>query len=520
MNQDRPSKDASGEASNGDASGASASGSVPGGASSGSVPGGAAKNTASDAPANGAAPGSPAADTGSADKLVRLLCFILLFSVMNVTMFNIALPDISRAFDLIPSEAGWVVTGYSIIYAIGSLTYGKLADMYPLRKLLTVGLLLFAAGSILGFASQNYPMMLAARFVQSAGASSIPALVMIIPIRLYAPERRGRVLGVIASAIAFASGVGPIVGGFVSDWLDWRYLFLISVGTLATLPFLRRWLPAEDVRPGRFDFVGAALLAGAMATAMLGITRWNGWLLLTGLVLLALFIVRIRMAAHPFVQPAVFRSGGFRAGLASGFLTFGAAFAVTFLTPTMLSHLNHASTADIGLIMFPAAMGAAILGRYGGKLADSKGSVLLIVSALCLLAIGQLALSTFSGHAVWIIALCLIFGNVGVSFFQASMTKLIASTLPREQTGVGMGVVTLSNFMSGAVTGAIVSKIVDHTGAGAPLNPIAKSGEAALFSNIYLFLAIITLITLAIVYAAFGRRQRAQAVTETVKSRA
>ncbi|MCC3374388.1 MFS transporter [Cohnella sp. REN36] len=468
--------------------------------------------------AGAGAPG--AADSGNVDKLVRLLCFILLFSVMNATMFNIALPEISRAFHLLPSEAGWVVTGYSIIYAVGSLTYGKLADKYPLRRLLTIGLLLFAAGSILGFASQNYPMVLAARFIQSAGASSIPALATIIPIRLFAPERRGRVLGVIASAIAFASGVGPIVGGFVSGWLDWRFLFLISVGTLATLPFLRRWLPREEVRPGRFDLPGAVLLAGAMATAMLGITRWNGWLLAAGAVLLALFVVRVRTSSHPFIQPAVFRSGGFRAGLTIGFLTLGAAFAVTFLTPMMLSAAYGASTTEIGLILFPAAMSAALLGRYGGKMTDLKGSLPMIVCALSLLIVGMLALSSVSGYAVWIVSLCLIFCNVGISFYQASMTKLLAATLPAEQTGVGMGVVSLSNFMSGAVTGAIVSKIADGASAGTPFNPLARAGAASLFSNVYLGLAAVTLLSLALVYFAFVRTPKAQATSGTVKSRA
>lgn len=454
---------------------------------------------------------APAADDGSANKLVRLLCLILLFSVMNVTMFNIALPDISRAFSLLPSEAGWVVTGYSIIYAVGSLTYGKLADNFPLRRLLTVGLLLFAGDSILGFLSQNYAMVLAARFIQSAGASSIPALATLIPIRLFAPESRGRVLGIIASAIAFASGVGPIVGGFVSGWLDWRFLFLLSVCPLATLPFLRKWLPREDLRPGRFDFLGAALLTGAMAAAMLAITRWNGLLLAAGAVLLALFVIRIRSSRHPFVQPGVFRNAGFRSGLAIGFLTFGSSFAVTFLTPIMLSAVSGASTAEIGLILFPAAMSAALLGRYGGRMADRKGSLPVIVSAFILLTAGMLALSTFSGHAVWIVSLCLIFCNVGVSFYQASMTKLLASTLPTEQTGVGMGIVTLTNFMSGAVTGAVVSKIVDGAEAGSPINPLALEGTSALFSNVYLGLGAVALLSLTLVYFVFVRPAKAAA---------
>ncbi|MBO7743308.1 MFS transporter [Paenibacillus sp. MWE-103] len=447
-----------------------------------------------------------------ADKLIRLLCFILLFSVMNVTMFNIALPDISRAFGLLPSEAGWVITGYSIIYAVGSLTYGKLADRYPLRRLLTIGLLLFAAGSLLGFLSPNYATVLAARFVQSAGASSIPALVMIVPVRMYAPEGRGRVLGILASAIAFASGVGPIVGGFVSGWLDWRYLFLISIGTLAALPFLRKWLPDEEPRSGKFDLLGALLLGGSVTLFMLGITQWSGWLALTGALLLALFVLRIVRTADPFVQPAVFRSGGFRSGLFSSFLVYAVSFTVTFVTPMLLNAANGLGTSAIGLLMFPAAMSAAVFGRYGGKLADRRGSLFIIVAALILLAAGQLALSLFSGGAAGYVAACLVFGNVGAAFYQAGMTKLVASTLPAGQTGVGMGILTLGNFLSCAIAGAVVSKLVDGAASGSAspaFGVFGHAGAAAVFGNVYFALAALCLLNLAFVWAAFGRRRKA-----------
>ncbi|MDF2670039.1 MAG: Major facilitator family transporter [Paenibacillus sp.] len=456
--------------------------------------------------------------TGNEEKLVKLLCFILLFSVMNVTMFNIALPDIAKHFDLMPSTASWVVTGYSIVYAIGSLTYGKLSDMYPMRTLLTVGLLLFAAGSIIGFMSNNFPLLIAARLIQSAGASSIPALVMLIPIRMFPAQQRGRVIGVLAAAISFAAGVGPIVGGFVSGTLHWRFLFLISIGTLVTLPFLRRWLPDEEVRPGTFDLPGALLLASAVSSLMLSITKWNGWILLVSAVFLALFILRIRMAKQPFIQPSLLRNANYRVALLSGFLAFGASFAIMFITPMMLSHVNLMHTTSIGLIMFPGAMSAALLGRYGGKMADQRGSLFMVFCGLCLMLLGQLTLSSFSGYAVWIIAVCLIFGYIGMSFLQSSMTKLVSTLLPAGQTGVGMGVFTLTNFMAGAVTGAIVSKIIDQSGGSFSLNPLVTQAGASIYSNVFLGLFLITGLNMAIVYLVFGRRSKRETSQTKVTS--
>lgn len=451
---------------------------------------------------------SPLAKEGKNEneRLIKLLCFILLFSVMNVTMFNIALPDIAREFALLPSQASWVVTGYAIMYAVGSLTYGKLADRYPLKLLLTIGLSLFAAGSLLGFIAPYYWLLVVARLLQSAGAAAIPALAMLIPLRFFPVGDRGRVLGIIASAIAFASGVGPIVGGFVSGFLNWRFLFLISAGTLITLPLFRRWLPVEETRPGSMDLPGAALLSGTVALLMLSITTLKLWFLLGGLVLLALFIVRIRSAAHPFIQPALLKIVQYRSALLSAFLTFGASFGIMFAAPQLLSHVTNLPTTVIGLAMFPGALSAALLGRYGGRMADARGSVTVIGFGLLLVLVGLLALSTFSSYPAWVIAVCLIFGNVGQSFFQASMTKLVSTTLPAGQTGIGMGIFTLTNFLAGAVSGAVVSKLIDKTADSSAFNPFAMAGAGAVYSNVFLGLAVVTLLNLALVYAVFGRR--------------
>ncbi len=447
------------------------------------------------------------------EKIVKLFCFVLLFSVMNVTMFNVALPDIARDFQLMPSEVGWVVTGYAVVYAVGSLTYGKLADRYPLKRLLTLGLLLFAAGSLLGFAAHSFPLLLAARLIQSAGAAAIPALGMLIPVRFFSEQVRGRVLGVIASALAFAAGVGPIVGGFISGTLHWRFLFLISIGTLVTLPFFHKWLPEEETRPGSFDVPGAVLLSGTVASFMLSITLWSGWFLLTAAILLLLFAIRIMTTDQPFIQPDLFRNADYRSALLSGFLTMGCAFSIMLSTPIMLSKVSHISTATVGLVMFPGAMSAAILGRYGGKLVDRKGSVPVIFGALSLLMLGMFSLSTFSGYAAWMIAICLVFVNVGTSFYQSSITKLVSTTLPAGQTGVGMGIFSLNNFMSGAVSGAAVSKIIDFSSGGLALNPLAVQGTSSIFSNVYLCLFVITLLNIGMLYAVFGRkRSRLQAV--------
>ncbi|MDW7758014.1 MAG: MFS transporter, partial [Desulfuromonadales bacterium] len=152
----------------------------------------------------------PTATDQQRRRLVPLLCFIVFFSVLNGTMFNVAVPDIAAEFNLSPGEVSWVITIYIVAFALAAVTYGKLADLFPVRNLITIGLLFFNVGALLGYVADWYPLLIGARFIQAVGGGSIPAMGMLVATRYFPPDMRGRVLGAVASTVAFASGVGPL----------------------------------------------------------------------------------------------------------------------------------------------------------------------------------------------------------------------------------------------------------------------------------------------------------------------
>ncbi|MDP3044291.1 MAG: MFS transporter, partial [Bacillota bacterium] len=234
-------------------------------------------------------------------RLMVALSGTVFLTVLNGTMFNVALPAISRDFTLSPAEVSWVVVGYIAVFAIGAATYGKLADIYPVRWLLPLGLGLFALGSILGFLSTNYPLVIAARLIQAAGGAAVPALGMIVATRYFDPSRRGQALGLIASTVAFGGGIGPIAGGFITQYLGWHYLFLVSLLSLIALPFVLRYLPREERRQGTFDTPGAVFLAAGVSSVLLGINL-NPLFLIVSVVSFVLFIRRVKQAPEPFVR--------------------------------------------------------------------------------------------------------------------------------------------------------------------------------------------------------------------------
>lgn len=446
------------------------------------------------------------------DKLMRILMFTLTISMMSGIMFNIVLPKISEDFSLTIAQVSWLSSAYILIYAIGAVTYGKLADRYKLKNLVTFGLLLFTAGSLIGLTSQTFGMALIGRCLQASGAAVIPAIAMIIPLRYFAPERRGAALGMTAVGLAFGNALGPVVAALIVSTVHWRWLFAVPLLILATLPFYRKYLGNEQ--PGtteKFDWIGGSLLAITIALFLLSVT--NGiWLLIGGLLALGLFIARICTAGEPFIAPKLLRNKKYTLGLTISFLISGTCCSLYVLSPLLLADIQKLSSLWIGFALVPAAIASAVFGRRGGRLADLKGNSFVVYVASSLLLACFILLSTFTGGSPLLIAVFLILGNVGQSFIVIALSNSVSRTLPKEQVGVGMGMLAMVNFISQGITIGVYSRIVDLGSQGIPnWNPFYGYSSGFIFSNICLVIAAFQLVILAIFYFSFGRQKQKKA---------
>jgi len=440
------------------------------------------------------------------------LCGIIFFSVLNGVMFNVAIPSIKAEYGLMPSAASWVMTGYIVIFALGSIIYGKLADSRRVRDLITLGVVLFNIGSFIGIFSFNYPMLIAARCTQAAGASAIPALAMIVATRYFPPHLKGRVLGAIASTVALSGGAGPILGGFIAGTLHWRYLFPPTLITLFVLPYLRRMLPKVKPDGGRFDLTGGIIFGLAVASVLFFVTQGESVALVAGLVLLVWFVIHINRTETPFVKPALFHNRRYRNTIVLTFISTGAIFGMFFMVPIMLNDLYGYGPEMIGLVMFPGAMSAALMGTYGGRLADRKGGRFMVSVGIALYLASFVLLSSIAGRGGLVLSMALIVSYVGFSFLQSSLPHTVSSELSPEDTGIGMGIYTLFFFIAGAFSAAAIGKALDIEKAGFCLNPLSagSSPRVWVYSNIFLALAAALLLGAALFWRTFkGPQSRA-----------
>lgn len=273
---------------------------------------------------------------------------------------------------------------------------------------------------------------------------------------------------------------------------------------LAVLPLYRKYLRDEQPRSaGSFDWLGGVLLAAAIALLLMSVSK-GLWLALGALLALALFLVRINKAEEPFIAPKLFRNAKYTLGLTISFLVNGTCCSLYVLSPLLLANVHKLPSVWIGFMMIPAAAAAAIFGRKGGKLADSKGNSFVAYLAAALLVSCFLLLSTFTGGSPLLIAGFLILGNVGQSFLVIAVSNSVSRTLQAEQVGVGMGMLAMVNFIAQGIAIGVYSKAVD-LGSLMGWNPLYRYSSGFVFSNISFVLAGLSFVIWVVFYFVFGR---------------
>ena len=387
--------------------------------------------------------------------IVSLLGFTVVLVVMNTMMFNLALPQIAADFRLTSVASSWIVTGYSIVFAISSITFSRLSDFVPIRTLFTTGLTLLGTASVLGFFSNHFIVLLIARLVQAAGAASVPGLAIVLITRYIPNDRRGKSMAVIMSASSLGLGLGPVLGGSITQFLGWHDLFIVTGLTLFLIPVFYKLLPREIPQKGSFDLLGAILLAIGTTGILLFLTSRKPITLIIGVSALLLFWLRIGRAADPFVQPALFKDKKYMILSSLGIVSYINNFATLFLLPQVLAHLYALTPAQSGLVIFPGAFVSMLLSNRIGRMIDRHGNTLLLKFApwLLLAAAGLFAL--FADQSIYAIMAVYMLLSVGFSSLTTSVSNELSGNLSMDQVGAGMGLFQLSQFFSGAFSVAV-----------------------------------------------------------------
>ncbi|MDA3147613.1 MFS transporter [Leucobacter sp. UCMA 4100] len=264
--------------------------------------------TAYQAPQNTNTP-EPVAHAGPV--VWSLAIAVLSFSLMQ-TLLVPALPELSRAFDLDAASGGWILTTYLLAGAVAAPILGALGDRYGHKRLLLISLGFFVVGSIFALVAPSFGTLLAARVLQGASTATFPLALAIVRSDLM-PTAQPAAMGWLSGMLGAGAGAALVIGGVVTDFIGWRWLFSIgAIMGLLSMALIVRWVPRSQPKGGgRIDLAGAALLTVGLVTLLLALTQGNAWgwasigvlsLVAAAVVSFAAFVIVERAATVPLMN--------------------------------------------------------------------------------------------------------------------------------------------------------------------------------------------------------------------------
>jgi EmrB/QacA subfamily drug resistance transporter len=420
-------------------------------------------------------------------------------ATLTSSIVNVALPSITASLKTDLPTAQWVVTAY--LLAITSLLplMGRFGDVWGRRKIYGFGFLGFTAGSLLCSISPSIGILIAARIVQAVGAAALMANAPAIVTGAFPLSERGKVLGMIGTAVALGTLSGPSLGGVLVGTLGWHSIFIVNI-PIGVIGYLGVWLilPLDrNQHRENIDYLGAALFTSGMISFLLVIThgaQW-GWISLPSilscviaLIAFTLFVHHEQKVPHPMIDLSIFRIWAFLAGNLSGVFSFMALFSNTMLLPFFLHDVLAYSPSQIGLIMsaFPLVM--AITAPVSGTLSDKMGPVALTTTGLGLMALGLVITAYLQpASALWVIMTAQALMGLGNGLFQSPNNNSVMSAVQPNQLGIAGGINALARNL-GMVCGTAISVSILENRRLAALTGIAfptPDQQAAAFMSGY-----------------------------------
>jgi EmrB/QacA subfamily drug resistance transporter len=426
---------------------------------------------------------------------------------------NIALPAIGNEFIADAVLLSWIPASFLLVSAIFAVPFGRIADIYGMKKIFIYGMIIFTIGSFLSAISFSATSLIAFRVIQGIGSAMIFVTGLAIVTSAYLPHERGKMIGFIIGAVYVGLSLGPALGGILTQHLGWRSLFYLTVILGILVITLTLWkLKGEWVacKGEKFDLPGTVLYSIALLTFMLGFSelpKISGIIMIIigiiGLIAFVLFELKVKA---PVFDMKLFRNRTFGFSSLAALINYMATFAVVFLLSLYLQHIKgfDAQSAGFILIAQPAVM--AVLAPVAGKLSDIYEPGIIATVGMALTAFGLFIFSFLNNSTdIMLITVGLVILGAGFGLFSSPNTNAIMGSVERGFTGIASATVstmrligqTLSMGIAILIFSLFIGRVV-----------IAPENYPALVLSIQITFGVFTVLCFAGVFVSIAGRSK------------
>lgn len=415
--------------------------------------------------------------------ILLVLCLGFFMVLLDLTIVNIAIPSMIDGLKAGLDQILWVLNAYTLTYAVLLITAGRLGDRFGQRNLFAIGLFIFTVASAFCGLAQDPSQLIVARIAQGVGGALLTPQTLAILTTQFPPDRRGAAFGVWGSVAGVATIAGPTLGGFLTTYLDWRWIFYVNV-PIGIVTIVLTLLVIPDVRQGRrggIELVGVILASLGLFLVTFGLIEGQkfNWSTLTtqagiditipeimilGALVLIAFFVWDHFRITPLVPVSLFRDRNFAVmNWVSAALTFGMIGLFLPLTIYFQSALGF-SPIKAGLTLAPMSVVSTLMAASAGRYADKHGGKYIVMAGLGLFAVGMGIIDFLAGpNSDWYNFLpgALVAGlGLGMTFAPLA-TVALRNVRPR-MAGAASGVLNTVRQLGGAVGSAVVGAVLQN----------------------------------------------------------
>jgi EmrB/QacA subfamily drug resistance transporter len=406
----------------------------------------------------------------------------IFLAAMESTVVATAMPIVVKSLGGLEAYA-WVFTGFLLTSTVTMPLWGRLSDLFGRRSIFLTGLLIFLVGSALSGLSRSMVELIAFRMLQGLGAGSLMTVGMTIVADLFGLERRAKMQGYISGMWGLASLVGPLIGGFLTDYVSWRWVFYINVPfgaiAIALIATALRGGSTQARRPV-IDYRGLVLFTGGISLLLYGVSVGGmrgfdaaGALVPIAVAAVALvaFVVVERRAAEPIVPLRLLRHRIVVAAVVTGFLSGMAMFGTLSFVPLFLQEVTGKSATEAGLVLTPFVLGWVVMSIVSARLVLRIGYRTVVIAGMSSLTVSFLLLTRWSAELTTVVAIRdAIFGGMGMGLSMVPMLIAVQNAVARTDLGIATSLTQFFRSVGGAVGVAVMGAVKTHRlDTGAPL---------------------------------------------------